>query len=498
MKKYILSIDQGTTSTRTIIFDENSNIVSSAQQEIRQIYKKPGWVEHDANEIWISVLATISKALISIDVKPEQIEAIGITNQRETTVLWNKKTGRPIYNAIVWQSRQTAKICDDLKKQGYEDLFKEKTGLLIDPYFSGTKIKWILDNVDGARDLAKKGELCFGTIDSWLMYKLTDEIHVTDYTNASRTLIYNINELKWDEELCKILDIPMNILPEVKPSSGLFGYTAPYHFYGAVVPIAGVAGDQQASLFGQTCFEKGSVKNTYGTGGFMLMNTGSELVKSNHGLLTTIAWGLDDKVTYALEGSVFVAGSAVQWMRDGLKMITDAKDTEELALNIKDNEGVYMVPAFVGLGTPYWDQEAKGTLLGMTRGTNANHIARAILEAICYQTKDVLDAMQKDVNTDIKYFKVDGGATANNFLLQFQADIIELNVERPTILETTALGAAYLAGLSTKYWKSLDEIKKIWKRDRLFEPKMDAKTRKKNLSGWQKAIEVTMQFKIEK
>ena len=496
MNKYILSIDQGTTSTRALVFDDKSNIIASSQQEIRQIYPKPGWVEHDANEIWVTVLSTVAQAMLNANIKPKQIDSIGITNQRETTVIWDRKTGRPIYNAIVWQSRQSASICEDLEKNGYGELIKEKTGLLIDPYFSGTKIKWILDNVEGAKEKAKKNELCFGTIDSWIIYKLTSSVHATDYTNASRTMLYNINELKWDEELCEILNIPMSILPKVLPSSGIFGYTAPYHFYGQKVPIAGVAGDQQAALFGQTCFEKGDVKNTYGTGGFMLMNTGKELVKSKHGLLTTIAWGINNEIYYALEGSVFVAGSAVQWMRDELKMIDSAGETEGLALSIKSNEGVYIVPAFVGLGTPHWDSNARGIMFGITRATNKKHIARAILEAICYQTKDVLDAMQKDVKANITRFKVDGGAIANNFLLQFQADIINLKVEKPTILETTALGVAYLAGLATKYWDSLEEVKSSWKLDKEFNPNMDNQVRKENLVGWEKAVQVTKQFKV--
>ena len=496
MKKYILSIDQGTTSTRAIVFDELSNVVSVANQEIKQILNKPGWVEHDANGIWISVLSTISKALISADIKPNQITGIGITNQRETTVLWNKETGRPIYNAIVWQSRQTLDICEQLEKDGYKDLIKDKTGLLIDPYFSGTKVKWILDNIKDARKETNKGKILFGTIDSWLLYKLTGGIHKTDYSNASRTMLYNINELKWDEEICDILDIPMSILPEVCESSGIFGYTLPANFFGEVIPICGIAGDQQASLFGQTCFSKGDIKNTYGTGGFLLMNTGITPVKSKHGLLTTVAWAIDKKITYALEGSVFVAGSAVQWIRDGLKIIDNASETEKLALSLKDNEGVYIVPAFVGLGTPYWDSDAKGAIFGLTRGSNKLHFARAILEAIAYQTRDVVEAMKKDINGSLNKFKVDGGAAINDFLLQFQSDILHIDVERSTVVETTALGVAYLAGLAIGYFKGLNDIKKMWKLDKKFSSQMNAEQREKNVAGWKKAVEATKIFKI--
>jgi len=495
MEKYMLAIDQGTTSTRAIIFDHQSNILAMASEEIKQIYPKPGWVEHNPNQIWVSVLAVMARVLLEANLKAKDIHSIGITNQRETTVVWDKKTGQAVYNAIVWQSRQTSSICDELKKNGYEPLFKEKTGLLVDAYFSGTKIKWILDNVPGARDQAEKGELAFGTIDSWLVYKLTGGIHITDYTNASRTLIYNIRELKWDKELCNILNIPMSMLPEVKSSSEIYGNTIAYHFFGETTPISGIAGDQQASLFGQACFEKGMVKNTYGTGCFMLMNTGNEPIKSEHGLLTTIAWGINNEITYALEGSVFVAGSSVQWLRDGIKLIDSSSETENLATALTSNEGVYMVPAFVGLGTPYWDSDARGAMFGLTRGTTKEHIARAILEAICYQSMDVLRAMEEDTKLPIQSFKVDGGATCNNFLMQFQSDILKLDVERPVIMETTALGAAYLAGLATGYWNSIDDIKSSWKLQKLFTPKMDNETRNRNIKGWKIAVAATRQFK---
>ncbi len=496
--KYILSIDQGTTSTRAIIFDHESNILAMASEEIMQIYPKPGWVEHNPNQIWVSVLAVMARVLLEAKLKPQDIHAIGITNQRETTIVWDRETGQPIYNAIVWQSRQTSDICDELNQKGYQDLFKQKTGLLIDAYFSGTKIKWILDHIPGARVKAQKGKLMFGTIDTWLVYKLSGEkIHLTDYTNASRTLLYNIHDLKWDEELCQILDIPMSMLPEVHSSSEVYGYTAPHHFFGKKVPISGIAGDQQAALFGQNCFDEGMVKNTYGTGCFMLMNTGNKPIISEHGLLTTIAWGINNEITYALEGSVFVAGSSVQWLRDGIKLIESASETEALATSLSSNEGVYMVPAFVGLGTPYWDSDARGALFGLTRGTSKEHITRAILESICYQSMDVLRAMEEDTKLPITTFKVDGGATVNHFLMQFQSDILNLKVEQPKILETTALGAAYLAGLSTGYWKSKDEIRASWKLAKAYEPSMDQKTRELYIKGWKIAVSATRQFKIK-
>lgn len=495
-EKYILSIDQGTTSTRAIIFDKHSDIISVAQEEIKQYYPQSGWVEHDANEIWISVLTVMARALVQANLEASDIASIGITNQRETTVVWDKETGHPVYHAIVWQSRQSEEICQKLKKQGYESMIREKTGLVIDPYFSGTKIKWILDHVEGAYELADQGKLCFGTIDSFLIYKLTGEVHATDYTNASRTLLFNIHTLAWDKELCDMLNIPMNMLPEVKPSSHIFGYTLPYHFFGSKIPVSGVAGDQQAALFGQTCFEKGDVKNTYGTGCFMLMNTGHNVIKSKNGLLSTIAWGINNEITYALEGSVFVAGSAVQWLRDGLKLIENASETETLAKAFKSNEGVYIVPAFVGLGTPYWDSKAKGAMFGLTRGTTREHMARAVLESVCYQSMDVLKSMELDAGFKINAFKVDGGATANNFLLQFQSDILDLNVLRPKILETTALGAAYLSGLSSGYWKDLEEIKNLWKLEKKFKPKMTKENRDNYTKGWKKAVKATQAFKL--
>lgn len=495
MKKYILAIDQGTTSTRAIIFDQNSKIISIANKEIKQLYPKPGWVEQDANEIWLSVISTITQALVLKNILPTQISAIGITNQRETTVIWDRETGEPIYNAVVWQSRQTNEICEQLKKDGYEDIIRKKTGLLIDPYFSGTKVKWILDNVKGARDKATKGKLAFGTIDSWLIYKLTGNVHKTDYSNASRTLLYNIHDLKWDEELLDILDIPKSILPEVCDSSGFFGETSPRSFYGEKVLISGVAGDQQASLFGQLCCKEGMVNSTYGTGCFVLMNTGEKIVESKNGMLSTIAWKIKEKTVYAIEGSVFVGGSCVQWLRDGLKIIKSAEETEKLATELKNNEGVYFVPAFVGLGTPYWDSDAKGSILGLTRGTTEKQIARAALEAICYQVHDVLKAMEADSNQPINLIKATGGATVNNYLMQFQSDIMNAKVERPLIMETTALGAAYLAGIASGYWSSVDEIHKSKKNDYAFLPKMDDLSRNKLLKGWKLAVESTRHFK---
>ena len=496
MKKYILSIDQGTTSTRAIIFDQNSNIVSVANKEIKQFYPKPGWVEQDANEIWLSVISTITQALVMKNILPNQIEAIGITNQRETTILWDRENGEPIYNAIVWQSRQTASLCDELKDLGYEALIKGKTGLIIDAYFSGTKVKWILDNVKGAREKALKGKIAFGTVDSWLIYKLTGSIHKTDYSNASRTMLYNINTLNWDEELLKIMDIPKSVLPEVCDSSSFYGETSPRSFYGEKIPIMGVAGDQQASLFGQLCCKEGMVNSTYGTGCFVLMNTGDKIVHSDNGMLSTIAWKFNNQIVYALEGSVFVGGSAVQWLRDGLKIIKSADETEKLAKEIKNNEGVYFVPAFVGLGTPYWDSDAKGAIFGLTRGTNERQIARAALEAICFQVHDVLKAMEADSKQTISMLKATGGATVNNYLMQFQSDIMNLRVERPFIMETTALGVAYLAGIASGYWKNIDDIKKSKKEDTQYIPKMEETSREKLLYGWKKAVESTRNFKI--
>lgn len=496
MEKYILAIDQGTTSTRAILFNKKGEIVHVAQKEFTQIFPQPGWVEHNADEIWGTVLAVMATLLAESQVKPEQIAGIGITNQRETAVVWDKETGNPIYNAIVWQSRQTAEICEDLKAKGYDQLFREKTGLLIDAYFSGTKVKWILDNVEGAREKADQGKLLFGTIDTWLIWKLSGgRAHVTDYTNASRTLMYNIYELKWDDELLEILGVPKSMLPDVRPSSEVYSKTVDYHFFGYEIPIAGVAGDQQAALFGQACYQQGMVKNTYGTGCFMLMNTGEKAVKSEHGLLTTIAWGLDGKVEYALEGSIFVAGSAIQWLRDGLRMFNDAKESESYASRVASTEGVYMVPAFVGLGTPYWDSEVRGAVFGLTRGTTKEHFIRATLESLAYQTRDVISAMEKDSGIDLKTLRVDGGAVQNNFLMQFQSDILNVPVERPVVSETTALGAAYLAGLAVGYWENQEEIAKQWAVNQKFEPKMEERERDELYTGWKKAIQATMAFK---
>lgn len=496
MDSYILAIDQGTTSTRALLFDHEGNIFHMAQMEFNQYFPKPGWVEHNPNEIWSSVLAVIAQVLSEKNVKPEQIAGIGITNQRETTIVWDKHTGKPVYPAIVWQSRQTIDICEELKAKGYDEVFRKKTGLLIDPYFSGTKVKWILDNVEGAREKAEQGDLLFGTVDTWLVWKLTGgEVHVTDYSNASRTLMFNIHDLTWDEELLDILNVPKQMLPEVRPSSEIYGYTASHHFFGHRAPIAGIAGDQQAALFGQTCFESGTGKNTYGTGCFLLMNTGEKIVESKHGLLTTIAWGVNGKVTYALEGSIFVAGSAVQWLRDGLRMFQRAEESEEYATKVESTEGVYVVPAFVGLGTPYWDSDVKGAVFGLTRGTTKEHFIRATLESLAYQTKDVFDAMEADSGIPLKTLRVDGGAVKNNFLMQFQSDILNVPVERPVIQETTALGAAYLAGLATGFWKDQEELTKYWSIDRTFTPQMEELERQQLYAGWQKAVEATRVFK---
>ncbi|PLR78404.1 glycerol kinase [Bacillus sp. V3-13] len=496
MEKFILSLDQGTTSSRAILFNKQGEIVHVAQKEFTQYFPQPGWVEHNANEIWGSILAVIAGCLSESGVKPEQVAGIGITNQRETTVVWDKETGQPVYNAIVWQSRQTSEICDDLKKKGHNDLFRNKTGLLIDAYFSGTKVKWILDNVEGARQKAEEGKLLFGTIDTWLIWKLSGgKAHVTDYSNASRTLMFNIYDLKWDDELLEILTVPKSMLPEVRPSSEIYAHTIDYHFFGKEVPIAGAAGDQQAALFGQACFDEGMAKNTYGTGCFMLMNTGEKAVRSEHGLLTTLAWGLNGKVEYALEGSIFVAGSAIQWLRDGLRMLKDAKDSEGYATRVDSTDGVYVVPAFVGLGTPYWDSDVRGAIFGLTRGTSKEHFVRATLESLAYQTKDVLGAMEADSGIELKTLRVDGGAVKNNFLMEFQSDILNVPVERPTVNETTALGAAYLAGLAVGYWESQEEIAKQWSIDRSFEPSMDDKEREKLYEGWKKAVNATMAFK---
>lgn len=498
MEKYILAIDAGTTSNRAIIFNQKTEIIGIAQEEFTQYFPHPGWVEHDANEIWLGVLSVMSSVLIKTKIKPEQIAAIGITNQRETTVIWDKNTGLPIYHALVWQSRQSSDICDELKAKGYEDLFRDKTGLVIDAYFSGTKVKWLLDHVEGAKEKALNGELLFGTIDTWIVWKLSGgKAHVTDYSNASRTLMYNIYDLKWDEELLKILDIPLTLLPEVKPSSYKYTKTAPYHFFNQEVSISGIAGDQQAALFGQACFSPGSAKNTYGTGSFMLMNTGEKGIKSNRGLVTTIAWGVDNKVEYALEGSIFVTGSAIQWIRDGLEMIHNASESEKIALETNDNDGVYFVPAFVGLGAPYWDDKARGALFGLTRGTSYKHIVRAALESIAYQTRDVLQAMEQDSQIKLESLKVDGGAVKNEFLMQFQADILGVKVERPIVQETTALGAAFLAGLAVGFWTSKEDVKKHWQIDKVFKPMCEENKREKLYKDWQVAVKSTQSFKPE-
>lgn len=494
--KYILSLDQGTTSSRAILFDEQGNAQFTAQQEFAQHFPQPGWVEHNPNEIWSSVLSCIAQVLTENNVAPEQVAAIGITNQRETTVVWDKRTGEPIYNAIVWQSRQTASICEQLKSEGYEELFRSKTGLLIDAYFSATKVKWILDHVEGARQLAEAGHLLFGTIDTWLVWKLTaGAAHVTDYSNASRTLMYNIYDLQWDDELLGILQIPKNMLPTVCSSSEVYGHVAPKHFFGKSVPIAGIAGDQQAALFGQACFEQGMAKNTYGTGCFMLLNTGKQPIKSKHGLLTTIAWGLNGEVYYALEGSIFVAGSAMQWLRDGLRMIKSARDSEAYATRVTDSNGVYVVPAFVGLGTPYWDSDVRGAVFGLTRGTNKEHFIRATLESLAYQTRDVFTAMAEDSGINLRTLRVDGGAVENNFLMQFQADILNVAVERPLVNETTALGAAYLAGLAVGFWPNKQLVAQRWQMAHRFETVMSEKEREALYNGWKKAVVAAQMFK---
>ncbi|BCU52193.1 glycerol kinase [Staphylococcus auricularis] len=498
MEKYILSIDQGTTSSRAILFNQDGTIKGVAQREFKQYFPHSGWVEHDANEIWTSVLSVIAEVINEENVYAQQIAGIGITNQRETTVVWDKNTGRPIYHAIVWQSRQTQSIVQELKDKGLEEKFHQKTGLLLDPYFAGTKVKWILDHVDGAREKAENGDLLFGTIDSWLVWKLSGgHAHITDYTNASRTLLYNIHDLEWDKELLDILEVPESMLPEVKASSEVYAHTIDYHFFGESVPIAGIAGDQQAALFGQACFNRGDVKNTYGTGGFMLMNTGEEAVTSESGLLTTIAYGIDGKVYYALEGSIFVSGSAIQWLRDGLRMIDSAPATEDYAKRVDSTEGVYFVPAFVGLGTPYWDSDARGSIFGLTRGTSKEHFIRATLESLCYQTRDVLEAMEKDSGIKVNNLRVDGGAVKNNFIMQFQSDLLNVGVERPEINETTALGAAYLAGLAVDFWDNKDDIEDRWQLDKEFLPEMEEDQREKLYKGWKKAVEATQVFKLE-
>ena len=492
MDKYIMALDQGTTSSRCIIYDKQGEIVSVAQQEFEQIYPNQGWVEHDANEIWSSQMAVAFEAILKAGLHAKNIDAIGITNQRETTVVWDKATGEPIYNAIVWQCRRTADYCDELKARGLEKTIKEKTGLIIDPYFSATKLRWILENVEGARERAERGELLFGTIETWLIWKMTDgQVHVTDYSNASRTMMFNINTLDWDDEILSELDIPRCMLPNPRPSSEVYGDTKE-DLFGGHIKIAGAAGDQQAALFGQTCFKKGEAKSTYGTGNFLLLNTGEKPVESRNGLLTTIAWGLDGKVTYALEGSVFVCGAVIQWIRDELKMIEHAAESEGVAKSVSDANGVYIVPAFVGLGAPHWDARARGAIYGLTRGAGRAHIVRAALESIAYQCHDLIKAMEADMEHPLSSLYVDGGASANDFLMQFQSDILNLKVIRPKSVETTSLGAAYLAGLATGYWTDLADVDDNWQMDREFVPAMDEKTREELLAGWRDAVKRTI------
>jgi len=488
MSKYVMALDAGTTSNRCILFDKKGNMCSVAQREFTQYFPKPGWVEHDADEIWASQLGVAVEAMGKIGATAEDIAAIGITNQRETAIVWDKNTGKPVHPAIVWQCRRTSEYCDELKEKGLTELFRKKTGLVIDAYFSGTKVKWILDNVPGAREKAENGELLFGTVETWLIWKLTKgRVHVTDYSNASRTMLFNINTLEWDEEILEELNIPKCMLPEVKPSSCIYGKTDAA-FLGGEIAIAGAAGDQQAALFGQTCFQAGEAKNTYGTGCFLLMNTGKEPVFSDNGLVTTIAWGLDGQVNYALEGSIFVAGAAIQWLRDEMHLINSAAESETLAMQVEDTNGCYVVPAFTGLGAPHWDQYARGTIVGITRGVNRNHIVRATLESLAYQVQDVLAAMKADSGITLSSLKVDGGASANNFLMQIQANVIGAPVKRPSCVETTAMGAAYLAGLAVGYWKNKEEVLENWAIDKIFEPAIPEATRTSMLKGWNKAV----------
>lgn len=488
MPKYVMAMDAGTTSNRCILFNEKGEPCSVAQKEFTQYFPKPGWVEHEANEIWSTQLGVAVEAMSKINAKAEDIAAIGITNQRETTILWDKETGEPVYHAIVWQCRRTSEYADQLKAEGYTESFRKKTGLVIDAYFSGTKIKWILDNVPGVRERAEKGEILFGNVETWLIWKLTKgRVHVTDYSNASRTMLFNINDLCWDEEILKILDIPRQILPTPMPSSCVYGETDP-SFFGSPIKIGGAAGDQQAALFGQACFNAGEAKNTYGTGCFMLMNTGEKPVYSNNGLVTTIAWGLNGKVNYALEGSIFVAGAAIQWLRDEMRIIDTSPDSEYIAKQVPDTNGCYVVPAFTGLGAPYWDQYARGTIVGITRGVNKKHLIRATLESLCYLTNDVLKAMQDDSKIKLSALKVDGGASMNDFLMQYQSDVIGVPVHRPACIETTAMGAAYLAGLAVGFWSSTDDVRNNWKISRIFESQMTEKDRAEKLKGWNKAV----------
>ena len=494
MKKYVMALDSGTTSNRCILFNREGEICSVAQKEFTQYFPRPGWVEHDANEIWQTQLSVAREAMRRIGATYDEIAAIGITNQRETTVVWDRLTGQPISHAIVWQCRRTAAYTDELKARGLTETIKQKTGLVIDPYFSATKVRWILENVEGARERAERGQLLFGTVDTWLMYKLTKgRVHVTDYSNASRTMLFNINTLEWDKDILKELDIPLAMLPEVCPSSCTYGESDP-EFFGGAIPISGAAGDQQAALFGQICFEEGEAKNTYGTGCFMLMNTGEKPVFSENGLLTTIAWGLDNKITYALEGSVYVAGAAIQWLRDELKMIDGSPDSEYFATRVNDTAGCYVVPAFTGMGAPYWNPHARGAIVGLTRGVNKYHLIRATLESLAFQSTDVLHAMERDSGIHMTSLKVDGGASMNNFLMQFQSDIMDAPVRRPRCVETTAMGAAYLAGLAVGFWQDKDEVKKNWAVDREFTPSMDAARREDELDGWQKAVKAVISW----
>jgi glycerol kinase len=498
MSQYILALDQGTTSSRSIVFDKKGNIISTAQREFRQIFPQPGWVEHDAEEIWSTQSGTMAEAVAKAGITMKLIAGIGITNQRETTVLWERSTGKPVYNAIVWQDRRTASYCDELKSAGHAKTIQQKTGLVIDAYFSATKLKWMLDNVPGARTKAENGELAFGTIDSWLVWKLTNgAVHVTDVSNASRTMLLNIHTCTWDDELLKLFDIPKSVLPEVKPSSTIYGMTDNV-VPDSRIPVAGIAGDQQAALFGQMCTQPGMVKNTYGTGCFMLMNTGEKVIASKNNLLTTIAWQLDGKTEYALEGSVFIAGAVIQWLRDGLKIIRSSGEVEQLAATVNDSEGVYIVPAFAGLGTPHWNQHARGSIFGLTRGSTRAHIARAALDSIAYQVYDVLKAMEADAGISIAELRADGGATVNNALMQFQSDILNTKVIRPKVTETTALGAAYLAGLAVGYWKNINEIEQQWQVDKEFLPAMNEVTRNQLVIGWQRAVKAAIAWADEK
>ncbi|MEJ8679399.1 glycerol kinase GlpK [Plesiomonas shigelloides] len=488
-KKYMVALDQGTTSSRAIVLDHNANVVSVSQREFTQHYPQAGWVEHDPMEIWGTQSAVLVEVLAKAGITSDQVAGIGITNQRETTIVWEKETGKPVYNAIVWQCRRTAPICEDLKAQGLEEYIRHNTGLVVDPYFSGTKVKWILDHVEGARERAKRGELLFGTVDTWLVWKMTQgRVHVTDYTNASRTMLFNIHTLDWDSKMLEVLDIPREMLPQVRPSSEVYGQTNIGGKGGTRIPIAGIAGDQQAALFGQMCVQPGMAKNTYGTGCFLLMNTGKEAVRSRHGLLTTLACGPKGEPNYALEGAVFIGGASIQWLRDELRLLGDSFDSEYFASKVKDSNGVYVVPAFTGLGAPYWDPYARGAIFGLTRGANRDHLIRATLESVAYQTRDVLDAMQADSGTPLKALRVDGGAVQNNFLMQFQSDILNTTVERPVVREVTALGAAYLAGLAIGFWKDLDELQCKAAIDRVFEPGMSEGERARLYKGWQKAV----------